>query len=95
MAKSIIQDKNCCWVCGSFGDLHTHHIYYGAKNRKTSDKNGFTVKLCGSHHNMSNKGVHFNKVLDLNLKQVCQQEYGRQGHTREEFVALVGRNYLE
>lgn len=92
--KSIIQDKNVCWVCGTDFDLHTHHIYYGLKNRAVSDKNGFTVKLCAKHHNTSNQGVHFNRVLDLNLKQVCQQEFESQGHTREEFVKLIGRNYL-
>lgn len=95
MAKSIIQDKNCCWVCGTTHELHKHHIYGGVKNRSISEKNGFTVKLCAYHHNMSNNGVHFNKVLDMNLKQVCQQEFESQGHTREEFRQLIGKSYLE
>jgi hypothetical protein len=92
---SIIQDKDVCWVCGTEYGLHTHHIYFGLKNRKISDEHGFTVKLCAKHHNASNKGVHFNRVLDLNLKQVCQQEFESQGHTREEFIKLIGKNYLE
>lgn len=94
MAKSILQDKNCCWVCGTKYDLHKHHIYYGIKNRSVSEKNGFTVKLCSYHHNGSNKGVHFNKVLDDNLKMVCQKDFEDLGHTREEFIALIGRSYL-
>lgn len=93
--KSIIQDKDCCWVCGTTNNLHKHHIFYGTANRKISEQNGFVVKLCARHHNASDQGVHFNKVLDLNLKQVCQREYESQGHTREEFIKLIGRNYLD
>lgn len=93
--KSIIQDKRCCWVCGTHTDLHKHHIYFGIKNRKISDQNGFVVWLCHNHHNGGKQGVHFNPVLDKNLKQVCQQEFESQGHTREEFIQLIGRNYLE
>lgn len=92
--ESIIQDRKCCWVCGTTTNLHKHHIYGGLKNRTISEKNGFTVYLCGMHHDLSNNGVHFNKVLDLNIKQVCQQEFESQGHTREEFMKLIGRNYL-
>ena len=92
--ESIIQDRKCCWVCGTTENLHKHHIYGGLKNRSISDRNGFTVYLCGRHHDLSQQGVHFNKVLDLNIKQVCQQEFESQGHTREEFMKLIGRNYL-
>lgn len=92
--KSILSTAEQCWFCGKQHGLHTHHIYYGA-NRKISDKHGFTVRLCGCHHNLSNKSVHYNKEMDLELKKACQMAYEDAGHTREEFVRLIGKNYLD
>ena len=94
MAKSILQDEKCCWFCETTLDIHLHHIYYGTGNRKISDKHGFTAYLCAKHHNMSNNSVHFNKEMDLTLKRACQAKF-EQAHSREEFVRLIGRNYLD
>ena len=46
------------------------------------------------NNNMSNYGVHFNSELDLHLKQECQRKF-EETHTREEFIALIGQNFLE
>lgn len=81
-----------CFVCGTTKNLHRHHVY-GGSNRKISDKEGFVVDLCFEHHNGSDKGVHFNPKLDLHIKQVFQKEYEK-NHTRDEFIKLIGRNYL-
>lgn len=89
--KSIIQAEKKCWVCGN-PNVHLHHIYFGA-NRKNSDKNGFTVWLCPLHHNQSNNGVHFNRWLDNRLKVLCQKEFEK-SHSREEFMKLIGKNYI-
>lgn len=89
---SILQTEKRCYVCDTEQNLHLHHIY-GGSNRKVSDKNGFVVYLCAKHHNMSDEGVHFSKELDNFLKRRCQEEYEK-GHTRGQFVALIGRNYL-
>ena len=43
---------------------------------------------------MSDAGVHFNKALDIRLKQICQAEFEKT-HSREEFMHIFGRNYLE
>ena len=92
MAKSIMQDEKKCYVTGDTEGLHLHHIY-GGSNRKISDKNGFTVYLRGDWHNLSDYGVHFNKELDLHLKQECQRKY-EETHTRKEFMMLIGKNYI-
>lgn len=89
---SILQKEKECYICKSMMDLQKHHIYMGA-NRKVSDKHGFTAWLCGSHHNMSDYSVHFNRDLDLKLKIDCQKEYEKT-QSREEFMKLIGRNYL-
>ena len=91
---SIFQKEKECYVCKTTRGLHLHHIYFGTGNRRISDANGFTVYLCGRHHNLSNSGVHFNVELDLELKQKCQRKY-EETHSREEFMKLVGRNYLD
>ncbi len=81
-----------CFVCGNTVGIHRHHVF-GGRNRKISDEHGFIVDLCGYHHNLSNDGVHFDKQLDLYIKQYYQREYEKT-HSRAEFMALIGRNYL-
>ena len=43
--------------------------------------------------NLSDYGVHFNKELDMLLKQKGQEAFER-NHTRAEFRKIFGRNYL-
>ena len=92
MSKSILQDEKECYITGLKEGLHKHHIY-GAANRKNSEKYGFWVWLSPEWHNMSDYGVHFNKKLDLKLKQNCQRKF-EETHSREEFLEIIGRNYL-
>lgn len=65
---------------------------YGASNRKHSENYGLWVYLCAYHHNMSDAGIHFNKKLDTELKQLGQQKweeiYG------DGFRTIFGKNYL-
>jgi hypothetical protein len=91
--KSIIQKDKKCFVCGTCINLHDHHIFFGMANRKLSEKYGLKVWLCGRDHNQSNDGVHFNRELDLYIKQVGQRAFERE-HTREEFMKIFGKNYL-
>lgn len=91
---SIITGEKKCYVCGAVTNLHCHHIFMGA-NRKISEDNGFKVYLCGYHHNQSNDGVHGKDghELDMWLKQEAQRRY-EQTHSREDFIALIGRSFL-
>lgn len=92
MPKSLLSNEKKCYVCGTTRDLHMHHIYPGA-NRKWSEKYGCWVYLCAPHHNMSNKGVHSDRKLDLRLKKECQQAFEKE-HSRDEFMRIFGRNWL-
>lgn len=92
--KSILQSEKQCYFTGETGPLHKHHIFFGSGLRKISEENGFWVWLTPRLHNMSNDGVHFNQERNLRLKKACQKKY-EETHTREEFMALIGRNYLE
>lgn len=91
--NSILQDKKECYITKSTAELHKHHIYFGNPLRAVSEANGFWVWLSPALHNMSSSGVHFNREFDLRLKRECQRKY-EETHTREEFLRLVGRNYL-
>lgn len=95
MVKSILQDEKKCYITGQTNNLHLHHIYRGV-NRKISDKMGFVVYLAGWLHNQSDEGVHGKngKELDLMLKRHCQMKF-EETHSREEFMAIIGRNYLD
>ena len=92
--KSIMQSTKECYICGATHWLHRHHVYFG-KNRTASDKNGFTCWLCEAHHE-GTYGVHGREgaYYDKKLKRECQEIYERT-HSRKEFMAIIGRNYLE
>lgn len=94
MSKSILQNEKECFITKSTNNLHKHHIFFGVANRKISEKNGFWVWLEGKYHNQDSKvDVHHNKKFDLYLKCKCQAKY-EETHTREEFIKLIGKNYL-
>jgi len=93
---SILQGKDReCYMTGNDDYLEKHHIFYGIKNRKISDAYGFFVYLIPELHRGTN-GVHGinGHELDTKLKQDCQRQFEADGHTRHEFMALIGKNYL-
>ena len=90
--KSIMQQEKECYICGGTLNLHNHHIYFGHGKRSISDKHGFTVWLCWEHHE-GKTGVHLNREIDLLVKKNCQLKYESTGHSTEEFIKLIGRNY--
>lgn len=92
--KSIIQsDLTKCYVCGTTQNLHIHEVFYGTANRKKSIEYGCYVSLCAYHHNLSNNGVHFNKKLDLKLKQDTQKEFERL-YSHEKFMDIFNKSWL-
>lgn len=90
--KSILQEKQECLVCKS-NHVAAHHVFFGTANRKKSDEYGLIVWLCPRHHNASNAGVHFNKHLDLKIKQMAQRKF-EELHSHEKFMQEFGRNWL-
>ena len=88
---SILDNLDYCYFCGKPAEC-IHEVYFG-KNRQASIKNGFCVGLCNYHHNMSDYSVHFNKQLNKELRQVYQRAFEKM-FSREEFMALIGENYL-
>ena len=91
--KSIIQTEKECFVCHTTQNLHEHHVFEGTANRKQSERTGMKIWLCGYHHNLSDAGIHFNKDLDLKVKQMAQEVF-EQDHSRDEFRQIFGKSYL-
>lgn len=96
--KSLYPDRwEGCYICGN-PSVEQHHVFFGVGRRQVSDSEGCTVYLCHDHHQHPRYGVHFDKGLDLMLKQDCQMRWEGREHKRdnhESFIRAFGRNYLE
>lgn len=93
--ESILTDDfDHCYICGVLGKPHMHHIF-GGPLRQISEKWGFKVPLCYRHHNdpSCREAVHFNANISRMLKAEVQKEFEKT-HSHEEFMNLIGRNYL-
>ena len=103
--SSILQrdiDRNRCWLCMQLrhdysehtpGALHKHHVYMGPL-RSISEAQGFYVYLCPPHHIQGPEAVHRNAGTCRMLQAQMQKAYEK-NHTREEFLQLIGRSYVE
>ena len=95
--KSILEtDKDHCFLCGATvlnGGTHRHHIF-GAANRKHSEEDGLWVYLCPWCHILGNHAVHNDKERMQTLHRIGQRKY-EETHTRAEFMARYGKNYID
>jgi hypothetical protein len=91
--KSILQSEKGCYMTADTSNLHKHHIF-GGSNRKWSEKYGLWVWLRCDWHNLADYGVHFNKQLDVELKEYAQTKFEEVHGTREDFMRIFGRNFL-
>lgn len=93
--KSILEtEKGVCYLCGARTQTEEHHIFGGNPRRKYSEKYGLKVYLCHHCHRDNKSGVHGNREKMRLLHQEGQKAFER-NHTREEFVRLFSRNYLD
>lgn len=98
--KSILGERDgTCYLCKRLhGDyrihevLHKHHVY-GGPLRGISEAEGFTVDLCLYHHEIGEEAVHNNQEHMRLLQRDCQSRY-EENHSRQQFINLIGRNYL-
>lgn len=88
--QSIVQRKRECFVCKRDDTLTVHHLYAGSR-RQRADREGLTVYLCPLCHE---RVQHYDTKADRILKQIGQRAFEKT-HTREEFIRLFGKNYLE
>jgi hypothetical protein len=87
------QELYMCEVCGMSPAVTTHEVYYGTANRKVSIKNGFQVKICARCHDAAHYKIDIGIDVNRKLRERFQREYEK-NHTRQEFIELIGHNYL-
>ena len=83
----MTDDLEHCIICKQ-SPVDIHEIYSGC-NRRVSMENKFCVPLCRHHHILAT----IDKKLNNELKEMCQAEFEKT-HTREEFIKLIGKNYI-
>ena len=90
--KSIMSEEKRCYITGAETGLHVHHVIHGPL-RKAADENGLWCYLRADIHRKLHDHAPGFGDLDGFLKRECQIRYETE-HTREEWMRLVGRNYL-
>lgn len=93
--KCIMYDNPPLWRNYRFNGSHRHEIFFGTRNRQKSIKDGLVVYLTPEMHNMSNKGVHYNKEFREYMQKEGQKVWmNYYNKTAEEFIKTYGKNYL-
>lgn len=90
--QSIMQSDRVCYLCGKVCGLEIHHCLSGVANRKISEKYGLKVWLCHECHTGKN-GAQYDPFKNKLLKMDAQTAFERT-HTRQEWMKLIGKNYL-
>ena len=90
--KALNRKEDGCFFCGRRA-TELHHILSGFR-RANADADGLCVWLCHWCHNEPPDGVHYNPERRLYLRKIAQQEYEKT-HTRAEFMARYGKNFLD
>lgn len=83
-------DTKKCYLCGSTYKLTWHEIYSG-KNRQNSMKNGLCLRLCLNCHSREQENSQFNDYWHKQGQLYWEEFIG----SREEFIKVFRRNYLE
>lgn len=83
-------DTERCYLCGSTYKLTWHEIYSG-KNRQNSMKNGLCLRLCLNCHSKEQEDSQFNDYWRKQGQLYLEENTG----SREEFIKVFRRNYLE
>lgn len=89
-----------CFLCKrtetAYNRLERHHIF-GNAYRDKSEHYGLVVYLCGERcHRLGRLSAHQNsEVTDYLHKYGQKKAMTEQGWSKEEFMEIFGRNYLE
>lgn len=91
----IMPDNPPYWRNRREDGLHRHEVFFGTANRQKSIRDGLVIFLTPELHNMSNKGIHFNKSFDISAKRSGERAWlNYYGKTIDDFIHEYGKNYL-
>lgn len=82
--KGIIKSGRCEFCGRYFNHLDPHEVY-GGSNRQRSIKHNFVKLIC--------RECHSNEKIIAQIRKDVQKEFEKT-HTREQFIALIGKSYL-
>lgn len=108
MESVLTTKKGVCYLCQRTTHTHLHHIIHAGVNKKKQEKMGLICYLCVDCHTGA-YGVHgtWGAERDQDLKRKAQyeweqkyiKEYPYKNHAkeaaREEWMKMIGRNYLD
>lgn len=83
-----------CYICGKWAELDLHEIFSGSSNRKHSKEYGYIIHVCRWCHTLSPTCVQYHRPTNLALKQKFQRIH-EQTYSREHFMKVFGKNYLD
>lgn len=90
-----IMPKDSFWSNKREPGLVRHEIFGGTARRQLSIEDGLVIFLTPEMHNMSDKGIHFNKEFRDYSHRVGQKVWQEYYHkTKEDFIARYGKSYL-
>lgn len=86
--------NSMCYICCN-PNIEVHHIIFRSHAPYMKDAEINLIGLCPLHHR-GKEGVHFNKKLDLRLKQEMQLQlmllFNKEFYTEEEIREMLGIN---
>lgn len=91
--KSCLTESKVCLVCGS-PYIEIHHVFFGTANRRLSDRYGYVVPLCPTHHREGAYSAHKSMELNMAYKCMAQRHFEEHNGSREDFIRIFGRSYL-
>ena len=93
LSSVLAKDLSACLICGRPAEIH--HVFFGSANRAISERYGYIVPLCPEHHRTGEFAVHRNRCADLMIKQGAQKHFEAHVGSREEFIKIFGRSWIE
>lgn len=98
--KSIMQQDERCYLCKMAIGTETHHVMFGP-NRKYSDQDGLTVRLCWECHHLKAHKASTDEAKQLHIdgQKAWEEYYGpaliAEGKDpRNAFMERYGKNWL-
>ena len=87
---SVFTANDKCMICDSTYQLTWNEIYRG-RNRSNSMKYGFCLRMCLNCHREYQEDAIFNELWHKKAQRYFEEHYG----TRDDFISIFRRNYLE
>ena len=98
MAKykpSILQEDDCCYLCGRRDRKLDRHEIFNAAYRDKSKEDGLWILLCNTPCHEGKDGAQYNPVIRKKLAEIAQRRaMETYGWDVAAFRSRYGKNYL-